>query len=130
MKLLDHANHNLRRTVRPEKREFAKALRRSPTPAEAVLWGRLRANRLGFRFRRQAIIRGWIADFWCPSVRLVVEVDGAVHDTPEAQARDRHRDETMRRLEIVVLRFKNEQVLNDADAVVARIVECARERQL
>ncbi len=64
----------------PEKQAFARRMRRAITAAEARLWERLRNNQLaGLHFRRQQIIDGFIADFYCRAARLVVECDGAVH---------------------------------------------------
>src|SRR5271155_3254222 len=58
----------------------ARSMRRSPTPAEKRLWQRLRRDRLGARFRSQVAIGTFIVDFYCAARRLVVEVDGPVHD--------------------------------------------------
>ena len=66
--------------IDPAKLAQAKALRRQMTPAEKLLWRRLRRNQLGYHFRRQQVIAGFIADFYCDTARLVVEVDGGVHE--------------------------------------------------
>ena len=66
--------------IDPAKLAQAKALRRQMTPAEKLLWSRLRRNQLGYHFRRQQVIAGFIADFYCDLARLVVEVDGGVHE--------------------------------------------------
>src|SRR5438270_8057 len=64
----------------PEKRERARQLRRTMTPAETALWNHLRAGRLdSVHFRRQQIIDGFIADFYCHAAGLVIEVDGDIH---------------------------------------------------
>jgi very-short-patch-repair endonuclease len=62
--------------VTKEKLQRAKELRREMTPAEKLLWNELRANKLGVHFRRQQVIAGFIVDFYCHKVGLVVEVDG------------------------------------------------------
>ena len=62
--------------VTKEKLQRAKELRRNMTPAEKMLWGELRANKLGIHFRRQQIIEGFIVDFYCHKASLVIEVDG------------------------------------------------------
>ena len=94
------------------KREEARRMRREMTPAEATLWQHVRAGRLdGLHFRRQQIIDGFIADFYCHAARLVVEVDGEVH---EANADyDRERDEILRARNLRILRLTNDQVLSD-----------------
>jgi|GEM_PF-674794 len=113
---------SLRRDVRPEVRQWAKDLRQNPAPGEAELWERLRGKSLGFRFRRQAILHGWIADFWCPAKRLVVEVDGASHGSKQSRIRDWGRDKTLsEKLGISTRRFRVEMVLSKLDEVVEQI---------
>lgn len=68
---------------------FARSMRRDPTPAEALLWVRLRHNQLGVRFRRQEPIGPYIVDFACAAARLIIELDGDSHDE---LARDLRRD--------------------------------------
>lgn len=118
---------NLRRTVKPEKKAFAKALRNHQTLHESTLWERLRRDQLGSRFRRQVIIRGWIVDFWCPAKRLVVEVDGASHKTPEGSRKDAHRDSVMRGLGLRVLRVDNEEIDQDLGRVISKIQSAIQE---
>ena len=65
-----------------EKLQRARELRREMTPAEKILWQELRGNKLGVHFRRQQIIAGFIVDFYCHKVGLVIEVDGDIHDLP------------------------------------------------
>jgi len=111
--------------VSPEKAHFAKELRRNMTPSEALLWKRLKGGTLaGLHFRRQQIIGGFIADFYCVAAKLAIELDGAIHD---AQTQlDHDRDQALATMGIRTLRFKNEEVANDADAVLQRIIEvCA-----
>jgi len=71
---------------------FARHMRKHPTRSEALLWAQLRRGKLGVRFRRQHPMLGFIVDFYCASARLVVEVDGGVHDSYEARRRDAARD--------------------------------------
>ena len=108
----------------PEKRERAQQLRRAMTPAETVLWERLRAGRLdGLHFRRQQIIDGFIADFYCHVAGLVIEIDGSVHD--EQADYDRERDHILSARGLHILRLKNEQALNDLPGCLTRIREAA-----
>jgi very-short-patch-repair endonuclease len=67
---------------------FARAMRREPTRSEAMLWEALRRRAVDPRFRRQHPMHPFVVDFYCPSYRLVVEVDGSVHDEPEVAAHD------------------------------------------
>jgi poly(A) polymerase len=97
----------------------ARELRREATPAERMLWERLRRNQLGVQFRRQHVIGAFIVDFYCSSARLVLEVDGPVHESSRRE--DADRQEFLETQGLKVLRFTNELVLHDTEAVVARI---------
>ena len=97
----------------------ARAMRRQPTLAEDRLWQALRNNALGVRFRRQHPVGQVILDFWCPAARLVIEVDGSVHDTQ--QERDAARTEALASFGYHETRFRNEEVLHDLPAVLDRI---------
>jgi len=69
--------------------QFARAHRKTPTRSEALLWAQLRKRKLGVRFRRQHVFSlGLVVDFYAPALKLVVEVDGTVHDAPGAAERD------------------------------------------
>ena len=104
----------------PEKKLLAKEMRNNPTPAEAVLWNRLRGRQLGgYRFLRQRPMLGYIADFYCPAVRLVIEVDGSSHD--DRAEYDATRDRNLRAHSFEVIRFTNREVAKDLHAVLARI---------
>lgn len=98
--------HN-RRELRPRR----KSLRNSATSAEAVLWTYLKNRQLdGRKFRRQHSIGPYIADFYCPSERLIIELDGAYHFTSAGRERDRKRDQYLQNKGIKVLRFENRVV--------------------
>jgi very-short-patch-repair endonuclease len=101
-------------------------LRQQQTPTEEVLWDRLRARRfLGLKFRRQFPVEGFITDFYCHEAKLIVEVDGAVHDEPHQEARDENRDVFLQSLGYKVLRFANERVLEDIDSVLREIARAS-----
>lgn len=76
---------------------------------------------LGQKFRRQCPISRYIADFCCKELRLVVEVDGEVHEDEAQIAHDQNRDAYLRSLDYEVLRFSNQQVLGNVDEVLAEI---------
>ncbi|MDI3342037.1 MAG: endonuclease domain-containing protein [Sphaerobacter sp.] len=102
----------------------ARLLRRHLTPAEAVLWDALRGRKLqGLKFRRQHPIGPYVADFYCPSLRLVIEVDGEVHD--QQRAYDAARTEHLAAFGYRVVRLRNEDVLHDLDSVLRRLAELA-----
>lgn len=91
-----------------EKTAWAQRLRARMTPEEEIVWSCLRVKKLGVKFRRQAIIRGWIVDFWCPELRLVIEIDGKWHASRRYY--DTFRDSELMRLGIKTVRISNELV--------------------
>jgi len=101
------------------KREKACEMRRNPTRSERILWSRLNARQLGVKFRRQYPLLGYIADFASPLDRIVVEVDGGIHDP----AYDGHRDRVMARHGITVVRIPSGLVEDDVDRAVDAIRE-------
>ena len=105
------------RTLKP----FARQHRKQPTPAEAVLWQALRGNQSGFHFRRQHAIENFIVDFVCLRAWLVVEVDGNIHDVPEEAEYDGGRTHTLQECGFLVIRFRNEEVLNELPKVLTTI---------
>ena len=109
---------------RPEKQALAEQMRQEMTPSEKRLWEKLRASRLnGLVFRRQQVIGGFIADFYCRSARLVVECDGRVH-TAQAEY-DQERDRIIEAYNLRVLRFTNEQISGNLQSVLADILKAA-----
>jgi very-short-patch-repair endonuclease len=105
--------------VHPDKLAYAKQLRLEMTPAERRLWRALRGNALdGFHFRRQQVIEGYIADFYCDAAKLAIELDGSVHQ--EQWQYDESRDTAISELGIRVIRISNDAML-DVEAVVAHI---------
>ena len=106
------------------KLQRARELRRGMTEEESILWSQLRTHRLhGLHFRRQQVIDGFIVDFYCHSRRLVVEVDGGIHQ--EQAAHDSERDQILRARELRILRVRNEDVRNDLASVLASILLAA-----
>jgi very-short-patch-repair endonuclease len=130
---MDNREFNTQRRVRgvlAETSNLAKQMRHAPTPAEETLWQALRGRRLGnLKFRFQHAVRSYILDFYCPAKKLVIEVDGAIHDDAIVAERDRMRQEIIRLHGYQVLRFANDAVINDLDAVLERIlaIACTRE---
>ena len=99
-----------------------KALRNALTPAEAYLWSALKGSQLaGRKFRRQHSIQNFVLDFFCPSEALAVELDGAAHDSEQAERRDQARDMLLQELGIRVARYENQDVLRNIDGVLAHI---------
>ncbi len=112
--------------VAEEKARRAKELRREMTPAECLLWELVRANRLGYHIRRQQVIEGYIADFYCHAAALVIEVDGAIHD--DHIEYDARRTTAFAVHGIRVIRFRNDEVLGNLEAVREHILAVCAER--
>lgn len=101
---------------------LAREMRKAPTPAEEVLWQRLRRKQLsGCRFRRQHAVGRFIVDFYCAEARLIIEVDGSIHEYTAEE--DAIRQEYLESLGLTVCRFSNGDVLLQTDAVVERICD-------
>ncbi len=104
---------------------FARDMRAQPTPFEDKLWQALRGSQLeGLKFSRQITLGGFICDFVCRNLRLVVELDGDTHE----HARDADRDYVLGRMGYRVLRFTNGDVGDNLDGVLMAIVEAAKGR--
>ncbi len=99
----------------------AKSNRRYMTPAESALWECLRGSQLGFQFRRQHPIYGYIPDFVCLKKRLVVEVDGGYHYVGNQALNDKERTAYLNQYGFTVIRFTNEEVLGNIDDVISKI---------
>jgi len=108
--------------IDPRLAAFARSMRTEPTSFENKLWQQLRNSRLnGLKFSRQIVLLGFICDFVCRNLRLVVEVDGDTHD----RAKDVDRDYVLGRAGYRVLRFTNAEIGQNLDGVLAAIMEAA-----
>lgn len=100
---------------------------KEPTNAEASLWMRLRQRQVGgLKFRRQHIISHFIIDFYCPKAKLVIELDGAVHDGQSDY--DQEREEVLKALGYGVLRFTNAELKEDPQLVWKSILDACKRR--
>ncbi|MBN9120407.1 MAG: DUF559 domain-containing protein [Planctomycetes bacterium] len=116
-----------RQKVDVDKVARARELRREMTLAEQLLWEQVRASKLcGLHFRRQQLVHGFIADFYCHAAGVVVEVDGGIHD--EQPGYDDARDLAFATLGLLVLRFRNEEVAARMPDVLERIAAACAER--
>lgn len=105
-----------------QSRIYQMQLRKNPTPAEAALWQVVRNKQLGgFKFRRQHIIHVFIVDFVCIRAKLIIEVDGRIHDFQKEydEARTKHLNQEGFR----VIRFRNEEVLYQIETVKQEIIK-------
>ena len=100
----------------------ARTLRREQTSAESKLWACLRNRQLGgAKFSRQVSIGPFFADFCCREAKLVIEIDGATHETPEELASDSRRTAWLKAHGYRVIRFRNEELMGDLDAVLEAV---------
>ncbi len=99
--------------------EKAQEMRNNPTPAEDALWQSLKAKNLDVKFRRQHLIDDFIVDFVCLTKKLIIEVDGKIHDSKQEQ--DQKRTDILNKLGYTVIRFRNEEVFGNMDTVLSEI---------
>jgi very-short-patch-repair endonuclease len=117
--------------TKPRKRVVANArqLRRDATVPEQKLWRQLRdMNQLGYHFRRQAPFRAYILDFVEHTHRIVIELDGDQHASPENMARDMERDRMLESEGYLVLRSPNSDVMNNLDRTIEYLLQILKDR--
>jgi len=116
--------------TRKELAQLRKELRRNLTSAEAFLWEHLKSRKLDDRrFTKQHSIGGYIVDFYCASEKLVVELDGEVHNNPEAIEYDEKRTGYLNGLGYKVIRFENRMVFDFLDSVLEGIKDNFKTKQ-
>ncbi len=93
------------------------------TPQEVILWQYIKNSKLKYKFRRQHSVGFYIADFYCPKKRLIIELDGGQHFEKEAMVYDAERTKFFEGLDMNVLRFTNKEVNENISAVIDRIKE-------
>ncbi|MBV9331884.1 MAG: endonuclease domain-containing protein [Alphaproteobacteria bacterium] len=103
-------------------------MRSNPTVAERTLWQILRRKRFGVRFRRQQPIGPFVVDFYCAPAKLVIELDGNHHLSPEESSYDERRSRWLQSQGYAVIRFENSGVLNYEEAVIERIMAALEQR--
>ncbi len=100
----------------------ARNLRRRMTKSEALLWSRLRDRGLnGWKLRRQHPVGPYVLDFYCPELRIAIEVDGGIHEASDHPQRDASRQEVIESLGIRFIRISSADVERDIDAVIAML---------
>lgn len=107
---------------------YAERLRDNQTPAEELIWKRLSKKQVrNVRFKRQHPLKYFIADFYCHKARLVIEIDGEIHNLPEQFEYDIQRGYELKEHGITILRFTNEEVFSSIEDVIKQIEETIRE---
>ena len=99
----------------------AEALRKNQTRTELILWDYLKQKPLGYKFRRQHPLGIYISDFYCHPLKLVIEVDGGVHQEEEVAMYDVERQKNLEAAGLRFLRFTDKQVLYELEAIITTI---------
>ena len=119
-------NDNLHKEAIGKLYQYGRELRQESTEAEKLLWEELRNRKLiGLKFRRQHPLDKFIVDFYCNEKKIVLELDGGVHNEKINKEYDEARTAMLAGLNIIVLRFKNEEVINDMQGVLKKIRDVA-----
>lgn len=104
--------------------DFRKFLRNNATSAEATLWKSLTRKKVeGLKFRRQHSIENYIVDFYCPELKLIIELDGSGHSNFGQENYDNERTKRLEELGFVVLRFENQIVFKSPDMIINAILD-------
>ena len=107
----------------------ARELRNNSTHTEQILWGYLKTKPFGFKFRRQHPYSIYILDFYCHTLKLVIEVDGSIHSLADVKEIDIKREEMLEKDGLTVLRFENSELKNYPEVVFNKIEVLLRKRK-
>jgi imidazole glycerol-phosphate synthase subunit HisF len=102
--------------------ELAKKLRNNVTQTEMILWGKLREHFPELKFRRQHPVSIYIADFYCHSQKMIIELDGSIHNLPDVKTNDIVRQKDLEDLGLKIIRFTNKEITNNLEQVL-QIIE-------
>ena len=109
-------------------RERRRLLRKNSPEAELVIWSRLKAKQLlGHKFRRQYSVGAYVIDFYCPGLKLAIEIDGDSHFQEDARDKDEYRQAFIEAFGIRFVRFTNQEVFENLEGVLARICQVMQE---
>ena len=112
-------------------KDLRQGLRLTATPAEVTLWQFLKKSQVGgLKFRRQHSVGEFVLDFYCPEIKLGIELDGEVHNTPMAYERDMIRTKFLNQNGISVLRYHNDVVFNNAQGIIDSILHFAEKKEI
>ena len=110
--------------IRKNLKPFRKYLRNNSTAAEASFWTILKNKQVGgLKFRRQHSVGKYVLDFYCPEIKLCIELDGDPHSYPAIMAKDNERDSYLNTLSITVFRYENKWVFEAPEDIIADILE-------
>ena len=101
--------------------QYAELLRKNLTEREKIVWEKLCKKQLGVKIRRQHPIWKYVADYYCHEIKLVIEIDGGIHLSKENRECDINREVTLKEFGIEIIRFTNDEIINDIDNVIEQI---------
>jgi very-short-patch-repair endonuclease len=111
------------------KKELSRTLRQRETPAEKILWEAIRNRKCaGVKFRRQQVIDGFIADFYCEEAKLVIEADGRIHEKEDVIQNDKRKNAAYKARGLCILRFKNNEIITNLQQCLKIIKETVNSR--
>ena len=106
---------------RASEKNLRRQLRNNMTAAEKIIWKHLRKKQLGVRFLRQYSVDQFVIDFYCPKLKLALEIDGKIHNLPENKNRDVERQIFLESFGINFLRIKNEELFEDENKILEKV---------
>jgi len=110
----------------PQLKIHRRFLRKNMTEAEHILWSAIKNRKTGHRWRRQVSIGYYIVDFYCPEKKLIIEIDGSGHAQDSTRRYDKQRTEYFRLHNLQVLRFWNNEVMDNLAGVYEKILICLK----
>jgi len=109
--------HNIKNTQR-----FRSKLRKNLTEPEKLFWSKVRSNSIGYKFRRQHSIGLYIVDFYCPPLRLIIEIDGDSHAEDNTLKKDIERTAYLKKLNFYIKRYNNRDIINNIEGVMEDLI--------
>ena len=109
-----HYNHHSLKNRRQQ-------LRNRATESEQIIWQKLKSNKLGYKFIRQYSITGYVLDFFCPQLRIGIEIDGSIHDNLDQIQYDEFRNKYLKAFDIKIIHIKNSEIFQDLDEAIKKI---------
>ena len=109
-------------------KQLRQKLRNERPVSEKIFWGQLRNSQLGYKFRRQQGIGRYVVDFYCPELKLVIEIDGATHETEEELKQDKIRQDFLESLGLKILRYRNLEIKEGLRGLIPYLIKFLKER--
>ena len=108
-------------------KHLRRQLRKQEIYSEKLLWKKLKNKQLGYKFRRQVGISNYVVDFYCPKLKLVIEIDGGTHADDDNYMKDKNRQDYIESLGLTVKRYNNSDIKNNMELVIIDIRQLCKE---